>query len=34
MIENKRYSVLGKNAKEFVLNFEWSKVIEKYKKII
>jgi len=34
MIENKRYSVLGKNAKEFVLNFEWSKVIEKYRKII
>ena len=34
MIENKRYSVLGKNAKEFVSNFKWSKVIEKYKKII
>ena len=34
MIENKRFSVLGKNAKEFVSNFKWSKVIEKYKKII
>jgi len=33
MIENKKYLELGKNAKEFSLNFDWSKTIEQYKKI-
>ena len=34
MLENKKYLVFGKNAKEFALNFEWSKKIESYKKIL
>ncbi len=33
MIENKKYLELGKNAKEFSSNFDWSKTIEQYKKI-
>ena len=33
MIENKRYYILGKNAKEFSNKFYWSNTIEKYKKI-
>tara|TARA_B100000900_G_scaffold276565_1_gene236450 strand:+ start:7 stop:1089 length:1083 start_codon:yes stop_codon:yes gene_type:complete len=33
MIENKKYLELGKNAKEYVSKFQWSKVIEEYKKI-
>ena len=34
MIENKKYLELGKNAKQFSSKFEWSKIIEEYKKII
>ena len=34
MIENKKYIELGKNAKEFVNKFQWSKIIEEYKKIL
>ncbi len=34
MLENKKYLVYGKNAKEFSLKFEWSKKIESYKKIL
>jgi len=34
MIENKKYHVLGKNAKEYVLKFQWEKIIEEYKKIL
>ena len=34
MIENKRYIELGKNAKEYVLKFQWDKTIEEYKKIL
>jgi len=34
MIENKKYLELGKNAKEYVSKFQWSKVIEEYKKIL
>ena len=34
MIENKRYIELGKNAKELSSKFNWSKAIEKYKKIL
>jgi phosphatidylinositol alpha-1,6-mannosyltransferase len=33
MIENKKYLELGKNAKDYVLKFEWSKIIKEYKKI-
>jgi len=34
MLENKIYLELGKNAKEFVNKFQWSKIIEEYKKIL
>ena len=34
MLENKKYLVYGKNAKEFVNKFYWSKIIEKYKNIL
>ena len=34
MLENKKYLDLGKNAKKFVNKFQWSKIIEEYKKIL
>ena len=34
MLENKRYLDYGKKAKEFVCKFQWSKIIEDYKKIL
>jgi len=34
MIENKKYIELGKNAKEYVSKFDWSKILEQYKKIL
>ena len=34
MLENKKYLELGKNAKEFANKFQWSKIIEEYKKIL
>ena len=34
MLENKKYVDYGKNAKEFVYKFHWSKIIEEYKKIL
>ncbi len=34
MIENKKYHVFGKNAKEYVSKFKWEKILEKYKKIL
>ena len=34
MLENKKYLDLGKNAKEFVNKFQWSNIIEEYKKIL
>ena len=34
MLENKKYLDYGKNAKEFVKKFQWSKIIEEYKKIL
>ena len=34
MIENKKYHVFGKNAKEYVSKFKWDKIIEEYKKIL
>ena len=34
MIENKKYLELGKNAKNYVSKFQWSKVIEEYKKTL
>ena len=34
LLENKKYLNLGKNAKEFVNKFQWSKIIEEYKKIL
>ncbi len=34
MLENKKYLELGKNAKEFVNKFQWTKIIEDYKKIL
>ena len=34
MLENKKYLQLGKNAKEFVNKFQWSKIIVEYKKIL
>ena len=34
MLENKKYVDYGKNAKEFVYKFQWSKIIEEYKKIL
>ena len=34
MIENKKYHVFGKNAKEYVSKFKWEKILEEYKKIL
>ena len=34
MLENKKYLDYGKKAKEFVHKFQWSKIIEDYKKIL
>ena len=34
MIENKKYFILGRNAKQFSDKFLWSNTIEKYKKIL
>ena len=34
MIENKKYLEFGKTAKDYVSKFQWSKVIEDYKKIL
>ena len=34
LLENKKYLNLGKNAKEFVNKFQWSKIIEEYKEIL
>ena len=34
MIENKKYLELGKKAKELSNKYVWSKVIEKYKKLL
>ncbi len=34
MLNNKKYLELGKNAKEFSNKFQWSKIIEEYKKIL
>ena len=34
MIENKKYHVFGKNAKEYVSKFRWEKIVEEYKKIL
>ena len=34
MIENKKYLELGKTAKDYASKFQWSKVIEEYKKIL
>jgi phosphatidylinositol alpha-1,6-mannosyltransferase len=34
MLDNKKYLDYGKNAKEFVHKFQWSKIIEDYKKIL
>ena len=34
MISDKKYLELGNNAKNFSINFEWSKIIEKYKQIL
>ena len=34
MIENKKYFILGKNAKEYVSKFQWEKIFEKYRKIL
>ncbi len=34
MIENKKYHMLGKNAKEYVSKFQWEKIVEEYKKIL
>ena len=34
MIENKKYHVFGKNAKEYVSKFQWEKIIEEYKRIL
>ena len=34
MIENKKYHVFGKNAKEYVSKFQWDKILDEYKKIL
>ena len=34
MLENKKYLELGKNSKEFVNKFQWTKIIQEYKKIL
>ena len=33
MIENKKYIEYGKNAKTYVLKFQWQKILDEYKKI-
>ena len=34
MLENKKYLEYGSNAKNFVKKFQWSEIVEQYKKII
>jgi len=34
MLENKKYLEFGKNAKELASKFNWSNIIEQYKKIL
>ena len=34
ILQNKKYLEYGKNAKEFVSKFQWSKIIEEYKKTL
>ena len=34
MISEKKYLELGKNAKNLSVNFEWSRIVEKYKKVL
>ena len=34
IIENKKYLEFGKNAKEYVSKFQWSKIIKEYIKIL
>ena len=34
ILQNKKYLEYGKNAKEFVKKFQWSKIIEEYKKTL
>ncbi len=34
ILENKKYLEFGKSAKEFATKFQWSKIIEDYKKIL
>ena len=34
ILENKKYQAYGKNAKEFAHKFQWSKIIEEYKKTL
>ena len=34
MIENKKYLEFGKEAKKYVLRFQWQKILEQYKKIL
>ena len=34
MLENKKYLEFGKGAKDNVLKFHWSNIIEEYKKIL
>ena len=34
MIENKKYLEFGKNAKEYVSQFQWKIIIDKYKKVL
>ena len=34
MIDNKKYLEFGKNAKEYVSKFQWSKIVEEYKIIL
>ena len=34
IIENKKYLEFGKNAKDYVIKFQWEKIIEKYKRIL
>jgi phosphatidylinositol alpha-1,6-mannosyltransferase len=34
MIENKKYHVFGKSAKEYVSKFQWDKILDEYKKIL
>ena len=34
ILENKKYLEFGKNAKEFVSQFQWKIIIDKYKKVL